>query len=146
MEQGLSMLRKKGYKITPQRRAVIAALDICGQFPTVQQLLESVKKMMPDVSLDTIYRNLTLLTELGIVHEIHRHNGNVYEMVIPGHHHHHLICTQCGRTECVNICPMSDAYTEEAAKRGFLITGHVFEFYGLCSFCQHLKHLNNGKV
>jgi Fur family zinc uptake transcriptional regulator/Fur family ferric uptake transcriptional regulator len=107
MEQGLSMLRKKGYKITPQRRAVIAALDICGQFPTVQQLLESVKKMMPDVSLDTIYRNLTLLTELGIVHEIHRHNGNVYEMVIPGHHHHHLICTQCGRTECVNICPMS---------------------------------------
>jgi len=143
MEQGLSMLRKKGYKITPQRRAVIAALDVCGQFPTVQQLLESVKKMMPDVSLDTIYRNLTLLTELGIVHEIHRHNGNVYEMVIPGHHHHHLICTQCGRTECVNICPMSESYTEEAAKRGFLITGHIFEFYGICSSCQQV---NIGKI
>lgn len=137
------MLREKGYKITPQRRAVIAALDVCGQFPTVQQLLESVKKMMPDVSLDTIYRNLTLLTEIGIVHEIHRHNGNVYEMVIPGHHHHHLICTQCGRTECINICPMSEAYTEEAAKLGFLITGHIFEFYGLCSTCQKV---NIGKL
>ena len=132
----LERLREKGYKITPQRRAVLTAFDSCGPFPTVQQLQAKVRKLQPDVSLDTIYRNLTLLTELDIVHEIHRPSGNVYELVRPGHHHHHLICTECGKTECIDICPMNKIYEKEAEKRGFLVTGHVFEFYGICWSCR----------
>ena len=141
--KSLSMLRKKGYKITPQRRAVLTALDTCGQFPTAQDILEAVRKMQPDVSLDTIYRNLTLLTELGIVHEVYRSAGNVYEIVEQGHHHHHLVCTECGRTECIDICPMNEIYEKEAEKHGFLVTGHVFEFYGLCWSCRN--KMKNGK-
>ena len=114
----------------------MTALDACGPFPTVQQLQENVRKTQPDVSLDTIYRNLTLLTDLGIVHEIHRPSGNVYELVKPGHHHHHLICTECGKTECIDICPMNKIYEKEAEKRGFLVTGHIFEFYGICWSCR----------
>ena len=142
-EKSLSMLRKKGYKITPQRRAVLTALDTCGQFPTAQDILEAVRKMQPDVSLDTIYRNLTLLTELGIVHEVYRSAGNVYEIVEQGHHHHHLVCTECGRTECIDICPMNEIYEKEAEKHGFLVTGHVFDFYGLCWSCRN--KMKNGK-
>ena len=142
-EKSLSMLRKKGYKITPQRRAVLTALDTCGQFPTAQDILEAVRKMQPDVSLDTIYRNLTLLTELGIVHEVYRSAGNVYEIVEQGHHHHHLVCTECGRTECIDICPINEIYEKEAEKHGFLVTGHVFEFYGLCWSCRN--KMKNGK-
>ena len=142
-EKSLSMLRKKGYKITPQRRAVLTALDTCGQFPTAQDILEAVRKMQPDVSLDTIYRNLTLLTELGIVHEVYRSAGNVYEIVEQGHHHHHLVCTECGRTECIDICPMNEIYEKEAEKHGFLVTGHFFEFYGLCWSCRN--KMKNGK-
>ena len=142
-EKSLSMLRKKGYKITPQRRAVLTALDTCGQFPTAQDILEAVRKMQPDVSLDTIYRNLTLLTELGIVHEVYRSAGNVYEIVEQGHHHHHLVCTECGKTECIDICPMNEIYEKEAEKHGFLVTGHVFEFYGLCWSCRN--KIKNGK-
>ena len=142
-EKSLSMLRKKGYKITPQRRAVLTALDTCGQFPTAQDILEAVRKMQPDVSLDTIYRNLTLLTELGIVHEVYRSAGNVYEIVEQGHHHHHLVCTECGKTECIDICPMNEIYEKEAEKHGFLVTGHVFEFYGLCWSCRN--KMKNGK-
>ncbi len=135
-QSSLDQLRNKGYKITPQRRAVITALEECAPFPTVQQLQATVRRMQPDVSLDTIYRNLTLLTELGIVHEIHRPSGNAYELVQPGHHHHHLICTECGKTECIDICPMNKIYEKEAEKRGFQITGHIFEFYGLCWSCR----------
>ncbi len=142
-EKSLLLLRKKGYKITPQRRAVLTALDTCGKFPTAQQILEAVRKMQPDVSLDTIYRNLTLLTELDLVHEVYRSSGNVYEIVRPGHHHHHLVCTECGKTECIDICPMNELYEKEAAKRGFLVTGHIFEFYGLCWSCRN--KLLNGK-
>ena len=134
--QGLALLRTKGYKITPQRRAVLEALDGQEQFPTAQQVLENVRKQQPDVSLDTVYRNLTLMVGLGIVHEIYRSAGNAYEIVEPGHHHHHLVCTACGKTECIDICPMNKIYEKEAEKRGFLVTGHVFEFYGLCWSCR----------
>lgn len=136
----LDRLRDKGYKITPQRRAVLQAFAACPPFPTAQQIREEVRKQQPDVSLDTIYRNLSLLTELDIVHEIFRSSGNVYELADAAHHHHHLVCTECGHTECIDVCPMTDAYEQEAARKGFQITGHIFEFYGLCQKCQQKKH------
>lgn len=135
----LDRLRAKGYKITPQRRAVLQAFSNCRPFPTAQQICETVRQQQPDVSLDTVYRNLALLTELDIVHEIFRNSGNVYELAEAEHHHHHLVCTECGRTECIDVCPMTDAYEQEAAKKGFQITGHIFEFYGLCQKCQEKK-------
>ena len=138
----LERLRVKGYKITPQRRAVLQAFASCPPFPTAQQICEEVRKQQPDVSLDTIYRNLSLLTELDIVHEIFRSAGNVYELADDSHHHHHLVCTECGRTECIDVCPMTDAYEQKKKKKGFKITGHIFEFYGLCQKCQQQKHKN----
>lgn len=137
MEKSIALLKAKGYKITPQRRAVLMAINTCEKFPTVHQILEVVHQQQPDVSLDTVYRNLALLTELGLVHEIHRSAGTVYEAVEPGHHHHHLVCTECGKTECLDICPMNTIYEKEAEKRGFLVTGHSFEVYGLCWSCRH---------
>lgn len=135
-EDHLRQLRSHGYKLTPQRRAVLDAFQECGPFPTAQQLLAAVHKKHANVSLDTIYRNLALLSNLGIIHEIYRTAGNVYEIIEPGHHHHHLVCTECGKTECIDVCPMQDSYTKEAEKKGFLITGHIFEFYGVCRDCQ----------
>lgn len=135
----LDRLRAKGYKITPQRRAVLQALAACPPFTTAQQIRDEVQKQQPDVSLDTVYRNLALLTELDIVHEIFRSSGNVYELADANHHHHHLVCTECGRTECIDICPMINSYQQEADKKGFKITGHVFELYGLCRECQKKK-------
>ena len=142
MEELVALLREKGYKITPQRRAVIAALLESEKFPTAQQILEIVKKTNPDVSLDTVYRNLGLLIELNLVYEINTQNsaGNVFEIVHLHHeHHHHLVCLVCGKTECIDICPVNEAYIAEVEKRGFEVTGHTFEFYGKCQKCKEIK-------
>ncbi|WP_110953417.1 Fur family transcriptional regulator [Anaerosinus massiliensis] len=142
MEALVALLREKGYKITPQRRAVIAALMESEKFPTAQQILEIVKKTNPDMSLDTVYRNLALLVELKVVYEINTQNsaGNVYEIAKLQHqHHHHVVCLVCGKTECIDLCPVNEAYIAEAEKRGFEITGHTFEFYGKCHACRNLS-------
>ena len=141
IKTNLALLRAKGYKLTPQRQAVLQAFSECSDFPTAQQIFTIVRKTHPSVSFDTIYRNLALLAKIGIVHEIHRTAGNVYEIIQPGHHHHHIVCTECGKTECIDICPMQDSYAKEAEKKGFLITNHIFEFYGLCQNCR--KKLEN---
>ena len=139
MEKMLEALREHGYKLTPQRRAVLQAMHGCAKFPTAQQILTEVRKEMPEISFDTVYRTLTLFTKLGITHEVYRPSGMVYELA-EGHHHHHLVCTECGRTECLDVCPVSEAYLEEAKKKGFQITGHVFEFFGLCKDCQKKRN------
>nr|WP_092068858.1 Fur family transcriptional regulator [Dendrosporobacter quercicolus]NSL47253.1 transcriptional repressor [Dendrosporobacter quercicolus DSM 1736]SDL82365.1 Fur family transcriptional regulator, zinc uptake regulator [Dendrosporobacter quercicolus] len=136
MEQLIRVLRDKGFKITPQRRAVITALAKCGKFPTAQRIWDYVRTITPDVSFDTIYRNLSLLVELGIVSEIHTkgREGNVFE-IVETDHHHHLICVSCGTTQCLDFCPVSHGDLAKAEAGGFKITSHSLEFYGYCREC-----------
>ena len=140
MEKIIKVLRENGYKITPLRRAVILALLKCDKFLTVQQILDFVKQSNPDVSLDTVYRNLDIFVQLGLVHEIHTNNreGNVFELMISGHHHH-LVCLKCGEMECMENCPVNDRYFEEAEKKGFAVKRHIFEVYGYCKNCKEFK-------
>lgn len=140
MDRIINLLRSKGFKITPQRRAVIGALQACGNFPTAQKILDHVKQSTPDVSLDTVYRNLSLLAELGAVNEIYTRSreGNVFEVLTDGSHHHHLICLDCGKTQCLDFCPVSSSDLERAAETGFQVLSHSLEFYGYCRECRRM--------
>ncbi|HIU64510.1 MAG TPA: transcriptional repressor [Candidatus Avacidaminococcus intestinavium] len=137
MNNFIDILRNKGYKITPQRRAVINALLECESFPSAHQVLECVRKTHPDISLDTIYRNLNLLVELGTVNEITKGSseGNRYELLTEGHHHH-IICIKCGKIVCVDVCPLQQMENLIATQSGFQIISHSLEFYGYCSECK----------
>lgn len=137
MDQFLNCLKARGYKITPQRRAVIAALLASGRFATAQQISEAVKKTNPEISLDTVYRNLSLFVELGIVYEIHTRSreGILFEAASSGHHCH-MICIGCKKTECLDLCPVNETLAAAAEAKGFEITSHSFEFYGLCRACK----------
>ncbi len=99
----------------------------------------------PQISLATIYRTLDLLTRMGVLNRLAMADGqNRYEFTggPAENHHHHLICTRCGRimdtTDFVDeevklIQLMEDAIKE---KHRFVIEGHQMTFYGLCPACQ----------
>ena len=137
MEDYISVLRSKGYKITPQRRAVLNALVECEAFPNAHQILACVRKTHPDISLDTIYRNLNLLVELGAVNEITKgiSDGNRYELLTEGHHHH-IICLRCGKVACIDFCPIHELEGQATQQSGFQVVSHSLEFYGYCSECR----------
>ena len=130
MKAIIELLQSKGYKMTPQRRTVIKALYECGQFPTAQDILDYAKKINPDMGIDTIYRNLNLLTEIGVLNQINikSRDVSVFEMAIK--HHHHLICLNCGKTECLDYCPVLKGVEKLALKNNFKIMSHSLEFYG----------------
>ena len=140
MEKLIAILREKGYKITPQRRAVIAAFLESDKFATAQQILDYVKESNPDMSLDTVYRNLGLLVDLGVINEINTRGkeGNIYELITTKHHHH-LVCLNCGKVECLDFCPINHEKLETASKKGFDITSHSLEFYGYCLNCREVS-------
>jgi Fe2+/Zn2+ uptake regulation proteins len=139
MNNFLQALRDKGFKLTPQRRAVIDALIDCAPFPTAQDIYHHVKEAAPDVSLDTVYRNLTLLIQLGMVNQVNLpgRGGSAFEIVTENHrHHHHLICLACGKAECIDYCPVIPTDLVQAKERGFTVVSHSLEFYGYCRSCR----------
>jgi len=136
MKDIIELLKSKGYKMTPQRRTVIKALFECGKFPTAQDILDYAKNINPDMGIDTIYRNLNLLTEIGVLNQINIKSRDVSVFEIVTNHHHHLICLDCGKTECLDYCPVMGESEKMAQEKNFKIIGHNLEFYGYCSTCQ----------
>lgn len=138
-EKLIALLKDKGCKITPQRRAIIKALLQFEKFPTVQELHHSIKATYPDVGLDTIYRNLNLLVAMGIVNQIglSGKDTKVFELV-KNHHHHHLVCLTCGKADCLDYCPVNEQDLQQSAGPEFKIVGHSLEIYGYCRQCQKM--------
>jgi Fe2+ or Zn2+ uptake regulation protein len=131
------MLKDKGCKITPQRRAIIRTLIKLEKFPTAHEILDSIRETYPDVGLDTVYRNLNLLTAMGVVNQIGLtgKDTKVFELVNGGHHHH-LVCLGCGAAQCLHYCPVNEQELQKAAAAEFQIVGHSLELYGYCRECR----------
>ncbi|MEN6412327.1 MAG: Fur family transcriptional regulator [Veillonellales bacterium] len=137
MNDILELIKEKGFKLTPQRIAVIHALFHCGKFFTAQQIWQDVKKVQPEIGFDTIYRNLNLLANLGVLNQISSPSRDGYLFEVVTSHHHHLICLACGKTQCLDYCPIEPAKLNESQTDGFQIVGHSFELYGYCKECKN---------
>lgn len=136
-EQIIQLLKEKGCKITPQRRAVIQSLLSFDKFPTALEICKDVRQNNPDIGLDTIYRNLNLLIGMGIVNQISLPGKDVkvFELA-PEKHHHHLVCLGCGEARCLDCCPVDEENLQKMAGTEFQIVGHSFELYGYCKQCR----------
>jgi Fe2+ or Zn2+ uptake regulation protein len=130
----IQQIKEKGFKITPQRRAIIDAMLLAGKPPTAKEVLDTVRLNFPDVGLDTVYRNLNLLSEIGCVIQINLKNSETSRFEILKQHHHHLICLGCGEATCLEKC-MLEKHMDALKDQGYKIVGHAFEIYGYCPQC-----------
>jgi Fe2+ or Zn2+ uptake regulation protein len=131
----LEQLREKGYKLTTQRRQIIEALSQMGPRVGAREIYDNIKGKNPSLSLDTVYRNLRLLTEIGVVHQISLQSGTLFEFMNEACHHH-LVCIDCEKVVCIPYCPDPDTYISQATEAGFSVLGHSFEVYGRCTDCR----------
>jgi len=133
----LEKLRDKGCKITSQRRVMIQSLLNFDKFPTALELFNDIRETNPEIGLDTVYRNLNLLVDMGIVEQINLPGKDVkvFELTLEAHHHH-LVCLSCGEANCLHYCPVNDKELQKAAGSEFQIVGHSLELYGYCSKCR----------
>jgi Fur family peroxide stress response transcriptional regulator len=130
LEQMLSKLKDKNFRLTPQRLAVLKILAGNETHPSVAQVYDQVRVEFPTTSLATVYKTIILLKELNEVLELGFPDGsNRYDGYKP-FPHPHMICTCCKKI----VDP--DLNKEMSRKTGYQILHHRLDFFGLCPECQ----------
>ncbi len=139
---GTETLRRRGFRLTGPRRLILEVVQGTDVHPAAEWVHRQVRRRLPRVSLGTVYRNLRLLVEEGLVRELPRAAGRQ-----PGAPrlarfdgntaaHHHLTCSECGRIHDLagRVDPSLDS--QMAARTGFEVSHHCIEFYGRCPACR----------
>jgi Fur family zinc uptake transcriptional regulator len=140
MKPTLEKFPPKGRKLTSQRRAILEALQRAGKPMTAREALVRVRRSMPRTSLDTVYRNLLLLVQNGVVAQTHLQNRSAsrFEFQADRRHHHHAVCLSCGRSFCLQGIP-EPKFKAPREDPGFKVENHVMEFHGRCGACRSLS-------
>ena len=122
-------------RMTKQRRTIIRALEAGESHPTADEVYEAVRRELPRISLGTVYRNLDVMSEHGIIRKL-EFGGSQRRFDGMPKDHYHLRCTGCGRLEDAPLAPLAEL--EESLKEvsDYEIVGHRLEFIGLCPQCK----------
>jgi Fur family transcriptional regulator, ferric uptake regulator len=126
---------KQPLRMTAQRRIILEKLRDVRTHPTAGEIYEIVRRRLPRISLGTVYRNLEILSEIGMIQKLEmagtqkRFDGIV-------ENHYHVRCIRCGRVDDVRAdsIPMINEALAEASD--FEILWYRLEFVGLCPQCK----------
>jgi Fur family ferric uptake transcriptional regulator len=125
-----------GYRLTRPRRAVAALIaEHDGHF-TASDLEDVARARHLGISRATLFRALDLLTDLRVVERLDLPSGEHAYVPCATAHHHHVICSRCGRAADVDDCGVAEVVAEIARRSGYRIESHRLELFGLCRHCQ----------
>ena len=122
-------------KITKIRKFILDLFETESNPISAEDIFIIAKPIFTKLALTTIYRNLDILSERGLIHKIMFPDGvSRYEKAKL--HTHHLICLSCHKTFKLGECPIEKLTEEVSSTTGFYITAHNLELFGLCSRCK----------
>ena len=125
-----------GYRLTEPRRALADLIVRHGGHFSASDLAAAARDRRVGVSRATLFRALELMVELGVVERLDLPNGDHAYVPCATAHHHHVVCSRCGRSTDVDDLGINDAVREIARTTGYRIDTHRLELFGLCRPCQ----------
>ena len=128
-------LRKEGFRITPQRIAIVDYVIKTDTHPTAEQIHHVIQKKYPMVSLSTVYKTLDLLKKKRLVQEIEFDGGSRYDGNTDDHVN--VICLRCGKIDDVKEDSIPDMESRVKRKSKYKILTSSFELYGYCESCKN---------
>ncbi|MDY6835566.1 MAG: Fur family transcriptional regulator [Chloroflexota bacterium] len=139
MEDILHRLEGLGYRLTPQRMMVVAAVERADGHISAEEIYSQIRARHPRVNISTVYRTLDLLKAEGLVAEIDLGEGRVRYHPVDKGHHHHLICRRCGAIidmDEATLIPLKGVLRE---KYGFESDLRHLAVFGHCLNCAKLN-------
>ena len=120
--------------MTPQRQVILEVVKDLDIHPTADEVYSRVRQRIPRISLGTVYRNLEILTQSGMIRKLEvagaqkRFDGKLGQ-------HYHLRCMRCGRVDDAPGETLTSVERHVERKSEYEILGHRLEFIGLCPDC-----------
>lgn len=128
-------LHARGFRMTPQRMAILHTLRSHGGHLSAMDVYEKTRRTQSGLTEATVYRTLEFLAENGFALAAHMGNGKlVYELT--EENHHHLICKNCGATVAVDHTPLAKLYNQLGTSTGYKLDSSHVTLFGLCPDCQ----------
>ena len=135
-----------GVRATRQRGAIVALLDTVEEFRSAQELHDELRRRGENIGLTTVYRTLQSLASAGLVDLVRTDTGeSVYRRCAGPHHHHHLVCRECGSAVEVSGHEVEAWAAEIAAAHGFSDVSHTIELFGTCADCRNRSSLRTDR-
>lgn len=128
-------LGRAGHFVTEPRLRVAELLADRHEHFTAQDLVREARGRRRPIGRATVFRSLELFEELGLVERLDLPNGSHAYVVCQPSHHHHVVCTACGRTVNVGDLGLERITEGVQARTGFTLDSHRIELYGLCAAC-----------
>lgn len=127
-------LRGAGLRATRQRLTVLESLRNRPDAVTAQELHMELRQAGEPIGLTTVYRTLTALTDAGLLDTFTREGEQAFRRCGDGHHHH-VVCEVCNRVEEIAADEVERWVGEVASRRGYQVTGHRADIFGVCPRC-----------
>ena len=121
-------------KYSRQREGIFAYLQGRTDHPTAEMIYEEIRKEMPNISLGTVYRNLSLLAEMGKIKKINC-EGSCDRFDPNTAPHYHFCCSRCGKIEDVPMTSMDSLNQLAQAYLKGKVESHSITFRGICGAC-----------
>jgi Fe2+ or Zn2+ uptake regulation protein len=137
MEEGeLEILRAEGKRITPQRKLLLEIIRESRGHLDAGEIYHRARDRDPRISLSTVYRNLNLLKELGLIAEVHLDEEHHHYEATEDTEHYHLICSGCGRVVEFYNPSVATLLAQVSGGEDFLIERVDIDLVGLCPECR----------
>lgn len=130
----IERLELRGHRITASRRRVLDAVLAQDSHFTVDDVIHKTRK----VGRATVFRTMKILLDLNIVCRVLLDDGTLHYRLSTGRHHHHVVCTHCGRVEDFSNCDVNALVRDLQAATQYEIEAHWLEVYGRCQSCRLL--------
>lgn len=130
-----TMLREKGFKVTPQRLAIYNYLSSTKAHPNAEMIFNDLQPLYPTMSLATVYKTMEILREIGLVQVLNLGEDSFrYDAYTTNHPH--VRCMGCGRVDDIDDIQAGSFAAEVASATKYKLTGQQFYFFGYCPECQ----------
>ena len=124
-------------RYSAQREAVLKELSSRYDHPTAEDIYFSVKKEISNISLATIYRNLTFLSDNGKAIRFNVNGTDRFDAIVETHYH--FVCNRCGKVSDIEEIETTQMLKDAEKKIGGKITSHSLTFFGICKNCAEEK-------
>lgn len=122
-------------RLTPQRQIILEELSKVTSHPTANEVYDMVRKRLPRIGLGTVYRNLELMAEHGLIMKLEV-GGTQKRFDATTELHYHIRCSGCGKVDDIELEVQARINQLAAAATDYQVLGHHIEFSGLCRQCR----------